>query len=358
MKIVEVKNKKQLKEFLLLPDKIYKGEKNYIKPLHLHTKMMLGSLGEKNKHLFLAYTGDDQLVARLAVKVHNQSGETCLHFGFYESLPVGPKATQKLFDHVRDLFKGYFIRGPYHFVMEDPYVGNLVHGYDQAPYIFMPFSASHYDLYLKEAGLEKSMDLMTFLVPVTECPKTISKIAERSLKRGAQIRWLDKNKLKEEVRLIADIFNDALSNNWGFEPITETQLDDMFLLFKYLIDSRLVCFLVKDNKEIGCVILIPNLNPALVNANGKISISFLLKFLKAKKSFDSARGYALGMRQGHHGTGNVCALIDAMYTRAREIDLKFCEISWVLENNHPMVELSTSIGGYHNKTYRIYERQL
>lgn len=356
MKIVEVTQSQQLKSFLDLPKKIYASHSFYTAPLKMHIKMMLGPLNEQGKLLLLAINETGEIVARLAVKVHDYQHERWLHFGFFESLPNQHEAVSALFDYAQKKYPDRTLKGPYHFTMEDPYVGNLVHGFKEDPIVFMPYCRDYYDELLQSAGLEKSMDLQTFLIQVTECPKQIQLIAQRTKKRGASVRWLNPKKLKEEVHLIANIFNDALSENWGFEPITEVQLEEMFLLFKYLIDARLVCFLVKDEKEIGCLILLPNFNPLIKKANGRLSLSFIWNFFRNRKKYESIRGYALGMRKGFEGTGNVCLMLDEAYRRAIDLRIKECEISWVLENNRPMTELSQSLGGKHNKTYRVYEK--
>lgn len=355
IQVVEVESRGLLKRFLRLPDEIYRNNPHYIKPLDLHTRMMLGALSQKNKNVLLAMK-DGRAIARVAAKVHAHGPGDWLHFGFFECAEGEKEAAQALFAHLQTLYPRHGLRGPYHFRMEDPYVGNLVQGHDQEPFVFMPYSQPFYDEYLRACGLDKAVDLLTYKVKVISCPEQIRRIAERGRRRGVGIRWLNPKDLKNEVRVVADIFNDALSENWGFEPITDDQLDEMFMLFKYIIDPRLVCFTVKDGRETGCVILLPDLNPVIATARGRLTPSFLWRLFTQRRRYKSTRGYALGMRKGHEGSGNVCQLIEAMYDRAVEIKMEYCEISWVLENNRPMTELSQSIGGFHNKTYRVYER--
>ena len=353
--ISEVLNRKTLKKFLRLPDDIYQNRPHFIKPLHLHTQMMLGPLKEKNKHLFLAER-NGTVVARIAIKTITIESELFLHYGFFECTVDHPNATIELFEHAQKMYPKHVVKGPYHFQMEEPYVGTLIKGFSQDPYIFMPYNPDYYDEYLKNAGLEKAMDLLTYDLDLTSCPEKIQKIARRGEKRGVSVRWIEPKRLKEEVTIIADIFNDSLSDNWGFEPITDDQLDEMLMVFKYVIDPRLVCFIVKDGKEIGCSIALPNLNPIIRLAKGRLHLAFIWKLFTQRRKFKTARGYALGMRKGSQGTGNVCQLVDALYRRGVEIGIERVEISWVLENNRPMTQMSQSIGGRHNKTYRIYEK--
>ena len=70
---------------------------------------------------------------------------------------------------------------------------------------------------------------------------------------------------------------------------------------------------------------------------------------------DSIRGYALGVLPEEHGQGIGSLLVVEMFRLGEETGYPYCEISWVLESNGPMNELSKAMGGKHDKIYRIYE---
>src|SRR5882762_8801931 len=66
IQIKEVETKKDLKTFLELPRKLYKeSDSHYVMPLEAHIKMMLGKIGQPQKHIFLAYKNNEP-IARLA----------------------------------------------------------------------------------------------------------------------------------------------------------------------------------------------------------------------------------------------------------------------------------------------------
>src|SRR5690606_38353050 len=100
---------------------------------------------------------------------------------------------------------------------------------------------------------------------------------------GYKIRFVDKKNLREEARTIAKIFNDALSNNWGFEEFIDSQINEMVLMFKYFLDLRVIAIVHKDGKDIGCLIMIPNFNSMIKPSKGKLTLGTIIRYLNRYK---------------------------------------------------------------------------
>lgn len=356
--LTEVKNSKQLQVFLDLPNDIYPKDSRYIRPLDVHVKMMLGKLGSPQKHVYLAYQGQTP-VARAAFKVHRHAGKEALHFGFFECKEGHKEAVKLLIEHAHNLYPHLPLRGPFHFRMEDPYIGILVEGYDMDPYFLMPYNPPYYDEYLKDAGLRGLMDLYTYQVKAEKkYADVITENAKKAKANGYGVRKINRRKLKDEAFAIASIFNDALSKNWGFEEFIEEQVNEMVLMFRFFLDMDAIYIAHKDGKDIGCLLMIPNFNHLIKNCKGKITLEFLYKYLRRfKEHKNEIRGYALGVKKEAHGQGIGSLLVDEGWTDMyHNIGYTDGEISWVLSNNGPMNELSLAMNGKHNKVYRIYEK--
>jgi GNAT superfamily N-acetyltransferase len=358
IKIVEVKNKSQLKTFLSLPHKIYQDiHSPYVMPLEMHLKMMMGKLGTPEKHFFLAYVNEEP-VARLGVKVHATGSEKRLHFGFFEVFKDHPQAAMELINHSHALYPDLEMMGPFHFRQEDPYIGILVEGFEHDPYFMMPYNPPSYDQILKNSGCVSVMDLYTYALKKSENLPT--EMIEHSKKSRSDLdltfRHLDKNNLESEARIIAGIFNEALKNNWGFEEFLEDQLKEMVTMFKLFIDPKVVILALKDGKEIGCLLMIPNYNHLIKACRGKLTLGLLWRYLRRHSTTDSIRGYALGVLKEFQGKGVGSALTDEMYRRCQNNSYENCEVSWVLANNSSMNDLAKGMGGKRDKIYRIYTK--
>lgn len=356
--IEEVKTGKQIKRFLRLPRKIYENTtSHYVMPLELHVKDMMGKVGQGQKHFFLA-SKNGELVARLGVKVHKADKETRLHFGFFECDPKHPEAAKALIEKAHSMYPHLEMMGPFQFRQEDPYIGVLIEGFQLEPYFMMSYNHPEYDQMLKNAGLEKAMDLFTYQMRKKNGPPEAIVQNEEKAKKELHVtyRSLNPKKLREEAFKIASIFNEALKDNWGFEEFLESQIDEMVMMFKFFIDPRIVVFAMHEGEEIGCLIMIPNYNHLIKPGMGKLDFGLLSRYLKRYKTTDSFRGYALGVLKKYHGKGIGSGLVMEMFRVCESLPYEECEISWVLANNGPMNELSKAMGGKQNKVYRIYKK--
>ena len=354
--VAQVRDKTGWREFVDLPGKIYRAASPYCPPLSFHLNLMLGSLEQPDKFLWVAYQ-DGQPVARLGAKRHRHGDYDALHFGFYESMEVGPEATVALFREARLRYPELTMRGPYQFRMEDPYTGLLVDGFDHEPHFFMGYNPPYYDSYVRAAaGMTTSMDLYTYeFLPANVKLDSLTAKHEKGLAKGFTVRNLDKRKLGREAENLASIFNDALSENWGFEVLEKDQIDDLITLSRLFLDPQFVFFAEKDGEAVGCVIILPNFNPMIKRSQGRIGPRFLWDFLLGRKSIDTFRCYAIGVRKEYRSTEVGAMLVHSIMQKFKVTPWKSVEMSWILSNNRPMNLMAVGLGGRRTKIYRIYE---
>ena len=354
MDVTEVKTRSHLKRFLKLPHSIYDKNDYYVTPLNVLMKSLIGRLNSPQKHLLIASENNDD-VARIAFKVHKHKSESFLHFGFFECKEGHNETVKKLISWGQNKYPDLSLKGPYHFTMEDPYVGVLVEGFDQMPYFLMSYNLPYYDSYLQDAGLKKAMELLTY--PFSTQPDSLKEQAQKAKDHGITTRFANVKEFDKEARIVVGIFNQALSNNWGFEEFQENQIHEMISIFKFVIDPRMVALAVKDGKEIGCLLMLPNYNPILKPHKGRITPLLIYKYLRRYKLFNSIRAYALGVLKDYHHMGIASLLITTMFEQREKYGYPNCEVSWVLSNNKSMNSLAQSLSkiGKHNKVYRVYE---
>ena len=356
MYITEVKTRSQLKRFIKLPHSIYNNNDYYVAPLNVLMKSLIGRLNSPKKHLLIASENNND-VARIAFRVHKHKSETFLHFGFFECKEGCGEAVKKLIAWGQNKYPHLSLKGPYHFTMEDPYIGVLVEGLDQMPYFLMSYNWPYYDSYLQGAGLKQAMDLLTYpLIKDTQLD-FLRPQAQKAQDHGITIRFINVKEFNKEARIVAGIFNQALSNNWGFEEFQENQIREMVSIFKFVIDPRMVALAVKDGRDIGCLIMLPNYNPIVKPHRGRITPLLIYKYLRRYKLFESIRGYALGVLKEYHHMGIASLLIIKMFEQGKKCGYKNCEVSWVLSNNESMNSFGQSLSktGKHSKKYRVYE---
>lgn len=357
MDVRRVRSWSQLWQFLRLPHRVYSRNNSlWVPPLRLHILLLMGSLKATDRVFYLAYR-DGKPVARAGFKIHKVNGQEALHFGFFEAQPDCHAEVQALIEAGHQLAPHLPMRGPHHFRLEDPYPGLLVDGFDSEPYFMMAHNPPYYAELLEEAGLVKAQDLFTYRYRPEHVRLNIMKSrASRAAAKGITIETMQPGRLVEQVREMAEIFNDALSANWGFEPIEGKQLEDMILEARFILDPDKVLFARQDGRTIGACLIVPNLNPALKASGGGVNLTLLWKYLTRHRWVDSYRGYALGVRKEYRADEIASALIHYVMERAQTTRWRELEVSWVLESNRPMLAMAAALGGQKTKTYRVLER--
>ncbi len=326
-------------------------------PLKIITKLTIANYNTPKKRLLLAIE-NGEVVGRLGLKVHSHAGETKLHIGFFECYPDKPEVAADLFNYAHNLFPNLEMVGPYCFRMEDPYMGLLVKGFEIEPSFMMGYNPDYYNDYFVNAGFEQVMDVLAYdVLGSTEMPENMRQRKDECEANGYSVRYMNPKKMKEEVRTIAKIFNDALSENWGFEELIDEQVKDMYLMFKFFVNPEVVAFATKDGEDVGCLIMLPNFNPLIKANKGSLSLKLIIDIFRKKKKIDSCRGYALGVKKKYHGEGLGSFLVwHSWYRSTRHAGYKRGEISWILKNNDSMNNLTLQMEGKPNKKYRIFSK--
>ncbi len=191
----------------------------------------------------------------------------------------------------------------------------------------------------------------------------MQRIVKRAKKR-VKIRSLRKSNFDEDIKIIEDIFNDAWSENWGFLPYTEAEFKQLAKDFKLVLDFELVKIAEVDQKPAAFMVVVPNINEAIRDLNGRLlPIGWLKLLWRLKVKFpQTVRMPFLGVRKQYHdsllGAALPFLMIQAAWAYVIKLGVKKAELSWILEDNKGISDIIESLGGAVYKTYRIYKKDL
>ncbi len=131
-----------------------------------------------------------------------------------------------------------------------------------------------------------------------------------------------------------------------------------------VIDADLVWFAEIDGESAGFIVLLPNVNEAIADLDGKLlpfgwaKLLWRLKVARVK----SLRVPLMGVRRKFAATRRGMMLpfqlIDLAATEARKKGYHKVELSWILEDNLPMRNICERVGAVAYKTYRLYQKTL
>lgn len=379
LEICEAVSRADVGEFLDLPYRLYAGNRYWVPPLRSAQRRVFSRKSAFFEHgqmaLFLARR-DGHAVGRIAA-IHNhahnrQHNDRVGFFGFFEVDPADEQAEEVVDALVRSAERwltGHAlnaIRGPVNPSMNGE-CGLLVGGFDLPPVALMPYNPPQYGPLLESAGLAKVKDLFAYEVvadkveggaPARERLERMRTLARRR-HPTLDIRPIDMRNFDSEIGRFLAVFEQARRNNWGYVPVTASEMRETAHELKSVVDPEIILLATVDGEPAGASLAIPDVNRGLAAAGGRLLPLGFVRFLRAMRSVDTIRviGIAALPQYRHVGIAGllmletICRGLPKGYIRA--------EASWVLEDN--VMSNRTIQSGLEPrlyKTYRLYEKTI
>jgi hypothetical protein len=253
------------------------------------------------------------------------------------------------------------IRGPLSLNINGE-IGCLIEGFDYPPMFMMPHHRPYQGEVIERAGLAKVKDLYAWRYVVGEVPPRVAR-ARRDVEALPEVsaRHVDLKNLERDIRTVMDIYNDAWSDNWGFVPLTETELRRMAQDMRFILNPEVTYIAYVEGEPAAVALALPNLCEVIAGLGGKLlplGAPKLLYRLRVKKP-KTARLIILGIRKKFRNVRKYAGLSIYLYSKMNESGersgYEWGELSWTLEDNAPVNVAIKMLGGNVYKKYRIYE---
>jgi len=364
----EVKTEKNVRDFLLLPVKLYKNDKNWIQPLD---NDILGIFDpKKNKLLrngeiirWLLLNEENEFVGRVAAFVDHKANKKeeikAGGIGFFECIN-DKDAAFTLFNVCKDwlLEKGVeAMDGPINFGDRDRWWGCLADGFYE-PIYGMPYNFLYYKDLFEEYGFKNYFNQFTYhhLVNTEGIRPEIIEKAERIFKNPLySFRNVDKKNADKYAADFVEIYNKAWAIFPGVEQMSLTHAKQLFKELKPIMDEKLMLFGYYQNQPICFFLLMPDINQILRHLNGKMDLTGKLKFLyyRWKGTCTRAISLIIGTIPEHQGKGMEGAIIMSFAKVALRADFPYKELqfNWIGDFNPAMMKLNEQIGATIYKTH-------
>lgn len=302
-------------------------------------------------------------IAAIINRSHNNyNKDTVGFFGFFDCIN-DHQVSSLLFDEAAKILRNHgmtILRGPYNPSINDD-CGLLTQGCEQPAFVSMPWNPSYYANLYADAGLQTVRTLYAWMVPMDkETPERVNKIVRRIQQRlKVTIRSINMKNLKDDLTIIHRLYNRTLDRNWGFYPISLEDLlhaaDDL----KAIADPSLILFACADGKEIAFSLSLPNVNELFYAARKRKGILRFLEIVLRMQfqKITAARLCVLGVDPEYRDKGLSALLFYEAYIRTKR-KYQRSEVSWVEANNVEILEGAELMGGYRDKTYEIFEKNL
>jgi hypothetical protein len=362
-----------LRPFLDVVDYIYRDDRSFVRPLDLELKDRLSKKNPFFAHAqgtcFTAFR-NGKPVGRVTAQIDqahiDRHGDGAGFFGFLDTVDDST-VSRALLNRAGDWLKDRGMkrmRGPISLNINEE-LGCLVEGFEMPPMVLMPHHRPYQGGLIEDAGLTKLKDFYAWRYSVGDVPKRAIKAHEEiAALPDIHTRTLDVKSLESEVRIVMDIFNDAWEDNWGFVPLSEPELRKLASDLKLLLMPELTRLVSIDGEPAAFAIVLPNINEALKDLDGKLfplGLPKLLWRLKVEKP-KTARLALLGIRKKYRHVRKYAGLSTYLYVEmnraGQRTGIKWGELSWTVEDNAPVNVGIKFMGGKIYKKYRVYERML
>lgn len=369
IRIIEVRDRRDLKAFIRLPWAIYEGVGPWVPPLLADVKARLdrrkNPFFDHGEAVYFLAMKDGKPVGRIAAitnTLHNSTHDDRVgFFGWFECID-NHEVAAALLDAAEEWLNARScsaMRGPMSFSINDE-CGLLVDGFDRPPMILMPYNLPYYEDLLTQNGLKQVMDLYAWRLRVKDFgAERMQRIVKRVIAReNLVVRNFEMSDLKGEIERLKLLYNDAWQKNWGFVPMTNREIEHMAKDLKPILEPRLGCFVEVEGKPVGFSLVLPDLHEITIHINGRLFPLGFLRILRGIKRVRNIRLLAMGISLDYQKRGLDAVLYYSSFEAALELGKEVSELGWTLETNTLMNNAIERMGGRIDKTYRLLERPI
>ncbi len=368
-KVITVKNSKDMRSFVRLPQILHGSNPCYVPPIWLDEKGAYRETSPILKNadfvLFLVVDADGDAVGRTIAYIDfNFNKHYRCSMGFFGAFECinDAQAAQLLVEAAEVWLKAKgmtAIRGPIHPVAEN--WGFVYAGYDTPPVYMSPWNPEYYHDFFA-GSYQKAKDLLVYEADISSgytLPKRFDSFVDRFIERfpSISIRRLSMKNIRQDARAIWEISNTALADNWCYVPLELPVMEDMLRKLRLIVDPDAVWIVEDSGRPVGYCLGFPDINILLSRIRGRMLPLGWLRLLTGVKHLRDYRLFGLAVHPDWQGKALDALMYINLYNHLRAKNIRM-EANYILEDNFSIKNALEKLGMRHMKTYRIYEKPL
>ncbi len=375
-----VKDKNDKREFVELAFRLNRGDPAWVPPLksEVHSLLTPGKnpwFEHGKAQLFLARR-NGRTVGRISAHIDDLAlaqpaeqgmGPGTGNWGLLEAEDA--ETTRALLAAAEDWLRGQGMHrslGPLSIsIWDEP--GLLIEGFENRPTVMMGHNSPLYRDWIEASGYRPIKQLINYDVYVKEgfSPLVNRIVAAGEKNARIRVRKVDKKNFDTEAALIMGLLNDAWSDNWGFVPLTDSEIAFIGKKLRAIVFEDLVRVAELDGEAVAFIIVLPNINELLIDMDGSLlpfNWARLLWWLRKPKSRTlrvPLMGVAKKLQNSRMASTLAFMMIEFIRRDAvRDYATERGDIGWVLDDNQGMKAVAEAIDAKVNRVYQIYDKPL
>lgn len=367
---VDVRSRRDVKRFIKLPFRLYRGDPRWVPPLRAEARAVL----DRDRHPFYEHSDASFLLARrggnivgrLGVMEHRPynraHGSTSAAFALFEC-EGDEDAAAALFERAADWARARGLNrlvGPRGLGALDGY-GLLVDGFDRPQLMTMTgYNPPAYPRWLERLGFAKEVDFVSYQLDreTFVMPEAVRRAAERAEPRLRIVHYPTRRSLILAARRIGETYNRAFAGNWEYYPLTAREVDFVVDQVRPLADPRLMTFIASGEEIVGFVLAFPDVSGALRSMRGRLTPWGILRLLRERSRTTRVALNGAGILPEYQGQGGNALLYVQIERAVRESQFQTAELPQVAETAVKMRADLERLGARPIKRHRVYARDV
>ena len=346
IEVREVKTRKEKKEFVNFPLKLYKNNPYFVPPLYGDEMSIFKEnylyYDQSEAVYFNAYL-DGKMVGRISGILQKASNEKWnqkrIRFTRFDCID-NQEVAGELFKYIEIWAKEKGMEeivGPLGF-SDLEREGLLIEGFDQMSTFEEQYNYDYYQKLIENCGYEKEVDWVESRLRLPkEIDPRLERISGMMLKKYNLSFGKAKN-IKEFIKKYGDQFFDILDKTYdkiyGTVPFTDQMKKNLIKNFKLIIDIDKVAVIVDENDKVVCFGLVfPAIGEALQKSGGRLTIPTIFKLLKIIRNPRVIDLGLIGVLPEYQMKGVSTALIAKILTILKDNKIEYAETNLNLETN-------------------------
>jgi GNAT superfamily N-acetyltransferase len=368
----EVDGKKQEREFLNFPARLYKKDKNWIRPLDDEVKKVfdpkrnkLFRTGEAIRWLLLDEKG--KTVGRMAAfydkKTARRNEQPTGGVGFFDCIN-NQQAANTLFDAGKNWLRSKGMEamdGPVNFGDRDNFWGCLKEGFYENTYN-MPYNFPYYNDLFENYGFKNYFNQYVYYKKIQDGASEVSHKKAERIFRNPDYRFdiFRKERFEQYASDFLTIYNKAWARFPGVSPMRMPQAKAILYALKPVIYPPAFLFGYYKDEPIAFYIMIPDINQIIRHFNGKLHLLNKIRLYLGLNVFHKSNrliGLIFGVAPEHQGKGVEAAIIKRFEDESFKPGFPYVhlEMNWIGDFNPAMMKMvEQHVQGQIYKTYVTY----
>lgn len=374
MKILEVNSPKLVREFLMLPVRLYKQEPCWIRPLDKDIESVFDP--ERNKTFrhgecirWILVDDNGETIGRVAAFVNQKTvskgnDQPTGGMGFFECTN-NQEAAFRLFDQCKEWLQSKGMEamdGPINFGARDRWWGLLVEGFDKEPNYQCNYNFPYYKDFFEAYGFQVYFYQLTFY-------RTIQGPLDEKLHHKAEMvardpdyefRYLRKSEIDKLPEYLMTVYNRAWAKRSENPELTLAQAKMIVKQMRPIMDLKLLYFGFYRGEPVSFFLSLPEINQIFKHVNGKLDLIGKIKFLwhTLLRTNRKAFGILFGVAPPHQGKGLDGAMVLASRKVLQEEYKRYTEyeMNWIGDFNPKMINVVQQVGADVSKKHATYRK--